>query len=319
MNMVNDAEYALDVIICTHNPRADFLERVLASLEKQTVTQDQWRLIVVDNASSEQSAQQIVELLSASELTNATIRKEGQPGLVHARLAGIAESAADWLLFVDDDNCLNPDFIENGFKLIKAHAELGCFGGSIVPEFECDVDEGLESYLPSLALRKVEQPAICRDYDFDHAPYGAGMYVRREVAEAYRAKVMGNEQFTLLGRRANILSGAEDLDIAFTACDAGYAFGLFPDLKLIHLIPKSRINKEYLDRLCEGSGRSHVHLCYHRWPDKMGYGLLARRAVELCAAWFLPFLPERPRKIAYRRGQVAALRECLFGSKAPPK
>ena len=42
----------LSVIICTHNPRLDYLGRVLDALREQTLGKEQWELVVVDNAST---------------------------------------------------------------------------------------------------------------------------------------------------------------------------------------------------------------------------------------------------------------------------
>lgn len=40
--------------------------------------------------------------------------------------------------------------------------------------------------------------------------------------------------------------GGEDLDLAMTSYDLGLGTGLFPELKLIHLIPASRVSPKYL-------------------------------------------------------------------------
>jgi hypothetical protein len=41
----------LSVILCTHNPRPDYLSRVLASLRGQTLPAEQWEFLLIDNAS----------------------------------------------------------------------------------------------------------------------------------------------------------------------------------------------------------------------------------------------------------------------------
>ena len=41
------------VVICTHNPRQNYLERTLDSLRAQTLPSHKWELILVDNASRE--------------------------------------------------------------------------------------------------------------------------------------------------------------------------------------------------------------------------------------------------------------------------
>jgi hypothetical protein len=45
------AALAASVIICSHNPRADYLGRVLQALAEQTLSKTSWELLLVDNAS----------------------------------------------------------------------------------------------------------------------------------------------------------------------------------------------------------------------------------------------------------------------------
>jgi cellulose synthase/poly-beta-1,6-N-acetylglucosamine synthase-like glycosyltransferase len=42
---------AVSVVIPTHNPRMDYLARVLEALRAQTLPREQWEIIVVDNGS----------------------------------------------------------------------------------------------------------------------------------------------------------------------------------------------------------------------------------------------------------------------------
>ena len=42
---------SISAIICTHNPRPDYLRRVLDALKAQTLPKEQWELLLIDNAS----------------------------------------------------------------------------------------------------------------------------------------------------------------------------------------------------------------------------------------------------------------------------
>jgi hypothetical protein len=44
--------------------------------------------------------------------------------------------------------------------------------------------------------------------------------------------------------------GGEDFDIAMTSYDMGLGTGIFPQLRLCHLIPRHRLEPEYLYRIC---------------------------------------------------------------------
>ncbi|MFM8887476.1 MAG: glycosyltransferase, partial [Chthoniobacterales bacterium] len=49
----NATELALSVVIPTHNPRMDYLRRVLQALEQQTLAKRLWELVIIDNGSRE--------------------------------------------------------------------------------------------------------------------------------------------------------------------------------------------------------------------------------------------------------------------------
>src|SRR5215216_3255811 len=98
----------LSVIICTHNPRREYLERALAGLAAQTLPRDQWELVLVDNASNPP----LEPWFDVSREPKPRLIQETQLGLTHARLRGVRESSGEIIVFVDDDNVLAPDYLE---------------------------------------------------------------------------------------------------------------------------------------------------------------------------------------------------------------
>src|ERR1700685_2968773 len=103
----------ISVIICTHNPRTDYLRRVLEALDKQTFPKEDWELLLIDNASKERLA----DVWNLSWHPIARHVRENELGLTAARLRGIAEARADILIFVDDDNVLRSDFLANTLEI----------------------------------------------------------------------------------------------------------------------------------------------------------------------------------------------------------
>ncbi|HTB63408.1 MAG TPA: glycosyltransferase family A protein, partial [Opitutales bacterium] len=90
----------ISVLVCTHNPRADFMQRTLAALRAQTLLPYQWELIVIDNASQWPVAREF----DFSWHPHARVVVESTLGLTPARLRAIREATAELLVFVDDDN-----------------------------------------------------------------------------------------------------------------------------------------------------------------------------------------------------------------------
>src|ERR1700722_2249773 len=100
--------FAVSVIICSHNPRENYLRRVLDALRAQTLPAQEWELLLVDNASTEPLAGRF----DLSWHPNARHVREEKTGLTPARLRGIAEANGELLVFVDDDNVLRSDYLQ---------------------------------------------------------------------------------------------------------------------------------------------------------------------------------------------------------------
>ena len=243
----------LSVIICTHNPRTDYLRRVLEALRAQTLSHSAWELLMIDNASDKLLAPHF----DLSWHPQARHIREERLGLTPARLRGIEESRGELLVFVDDDNVLYPDYLEVALSLGRKWPILGAWGGQTIPEFEQTPPDWTKAYWGLLAIRQFEADRWSNlPYLYETAPCGAGLCVRKTVAQKYWNEIQPQPFRLELGRKGNLLTGGEDWDLAFTSCDIGLGTGIFTDLKLTHLMPIFRFQEEYLLRLIEASSYS---------------------------------------------------------------
>ncbi|MBP7155160.1 MAG: glycosyltransferase, partial [Flavobacteriales bacterium] len=184
-------------------------------------------------------------------------------GLTMARLRGIQEAKAELILFVDDDNELAPDYLNNLVQIAAKHSMLGVIGaGRIIPEFEESPDPRLLPYTPMLALREVAESYWSNDPKDGTLPWGAGMAVRREVADRYHAMILADPDKQRLDRAGNTLNSCGDDEFSWVACEMGFGKGIFTELSLVHLIGRSRVQKEYLLRLAEGHAFSRSLLAH---------------------------------------------------------
>ena len=253
----------LSVIICTHNPKKDYLDRVLEALRNQTLPKEYWSLLIVDNASDTPVASR----WDISWHPAAEHLYEPRLGLTNARLNGIAAAQNPWLVFVDDDNVLATDYLENARDIAENMPFLGAFSGKTTGEFEIPPPKWLLGDLGIIAVRDLDKDVFSNMYIWDTVPVGAGMVVRRTVAEKYMTQSRTNLLKQMLDRSGKSLSSGGDTDIILTTLDMGYAIGRFTRLDLIHLIPQSRLGKEYILKLCEGNGYSEQILSL-LWKDK---------------------------------------------------
>lgn len=239
----------ISVILCTHNPRPAYLRRCLDALRDQSLSADQWELIVVDN----RSLPPVSSLLEMPSSHGVRVVHEDTLGLTPARLRGIRESRGDLLVFVDDDNVLDSNFLEAALSVATDAPHLGAWSGQCRAEFEASPPEWTRGYWGSLVVREFSRdtwsnlPRLA-----ESMPCGAGLCVRRAVALRYLHLHDSGERPFQFDRTGTSLVSGGDNDLAACACDIGLGLGLVARLALTHLIPAERLEQDYLERLIEG-------------------------------------------------------------------
>lgn len=238
----------ISLILCSHNPNFDYLEKTIVSLKAQTLSTDKWEFILVDNASKEFISNKV----QLNWHSNSRHIREEKLGLTQARLCGIQAAVGEILVFVDDDNILETDYLQVVEQIGRDYPFIGAWGGCIQPQFEETPPEWIKPYLSMLAIRQFDKDKWSNlPTPYETAPCGAGMCIRKVVAEKYIEYINQDPLRLRLGRTGQNLTSCEDSDIALTSCDIGLGTGQFTVLKMSHIIPKSRYQEEYLIKLQE--------------------------------------------------------------------
>lgn len=291
----------LSVVVCTHNPRLEILERTLDHLRRQDFGDRDWELLLIDNA----SATPLDAANTVQWHPHGRLIRENRVGHTWARYRGFQESAGEWIIFVDDDNLLAPDYLSKCVQRIEEFPQLGVFGScTIVPEFETEPAPRVKPFLPFLAIRDGTKPAWSNQYDFAAFPCGAGMAIRRSVGVHYYDTIKDTAAMNL-GRKGTGMNAGDDTALVLAALAQGFGTGVFPDQRLTHVIPKGRLEWNYLKRLVTGISRSLTLL-------KFDMGMQPRTvfaAVKMLASGLL-MLARNPRQLAFHwclwKGQLQA-------------
>lgn len=277
----------ISVIICTHNPRPDYLARTLESLTKQTLPREKWDLVLLDNASKDrlEKSWDLSWHPSGRHVRDETI------GLTPARVRAIQETRGELLVFVDDDNVLAKDFLEQALKVAERYPYLGVFGaGAIQPEFAAAPAPEVVELIGLLALRTVPQARWSNHYeDWPTIPWGAGLCVTRRVANAYVDLFRQLANTSTIDRNGGSLyCGGDDLfSLVSVRLDKG--FGIFPNLSLTHLIPGERVTRDYFVRLVRDKSTSSAVIRYNMFgthPDPVSMVAIVRMLAGLRKGWF---------------------------------
>lgn len=297
----------ISVITCTLNPRMDYIVRVLEGLKRQTLSKDGWEYIIVDNGSVEPLRARI----DLSWHPQARVVEEPEPGLTPARLRGIAEARGDILVFVDDDCVLREDYLVNADKLMREYPHVGAWGAYLEGEFEVPVPAWLKEFAWTLcAMQYFKVKRLPVQYAMSHnpslcTPAGAGMVIRKMVADHYVGEISEDEFRRLLDRKGKSLTGSGDLDMAYTAIDMGMAVGTATSLHLTHLIPAGRMEVAYLRRILYSGNYSTARLLVHRgWRDSVPIAGKNRvkEAIKNTLKRFRPLSPRDELWKAYSKG-----------------
>ncbi len=243
----------ISAIICTHNPRENYLRRVLDALRVQTLPPAQWELLLIDNASQ----MLLSERFDISWHPQARHIREDEIGLTPARLRGIREAKAEILVFVDDDTVLAPDYLEQALAVGTEWPFVGAWGGRSIPEYEQPLPEWVGSEVWRLTVADVNEDVWSNlREDWGNFPVGAGLCVRHQVALKYLERCQSNSASITLDRSGKGLGGYGDIDLVFCAMDLGLGKGKSARLSLTHLIPSGRLTLEYFTRHAESDAAS---------------------------------------------------------------
>ena len=242
----------VSVVICTHNG-ASGLKRSIDSLLNQEIPADlRWEIVVVDNASTDDSSKVADQILTNQRLVSYQIVTERRLGLIFARTKGIEVSSYEIVAFVDDDNRVQSDWVHQAYSILGSHPEVGVCGGLNEAVFEGKRPEWFGRFQNSFGTGPHARP----DPQF---VFGAGMILRKtawnqaiEVFDGYFPKC--------LGRQGNLLTLGEDNEICYAVRALGWEVRYDPRLRLLHDLSDQRLTPNYLEEVQKRYGQATVSL-----------------------------------------------------------
>ncbi len=111
----------VSVIIATHN-RAALLPVAVRSILSQTLRD--FELIIIDDASSDDTPRVIGELMKTDERIH-FIRSDENIGPDAARNLGILQAQGEYIAIMDDDDFSRPDRLQKEVEVLRANPEIG--------------------------------------------------------------------------------------------------------------------------------------------------------------------------------------------------
>jgi len=111
-------------VVCSTYSRADRLPRLFAALEAQTLGADRFEVVIVDDASVDNTRAVLEELAARSPLRVRVVALDQNRGRAGGRNAGWRAAAAPVVAFTDDDCAPAPDWLQRGYDALAAGARI---------------------------------------------------------------------------------------------------------------------------------------------------------------------------------------------------
>lgn len=229
----------LSIIIISYNTKQitfDCLQSIYKSLKK---TKIDYEVIVIDNASTDESVQSI------DQLNNNKIRlivNKINLGFAKANNQAVKEARGEYLLFLNSDIIVQDDAIEKLFNFYQRQENImHFFGGKLfnkdkTPQPSCGPFYSLPVVFCALFLRG--------DY------WGLTRYspnVIKEVNWISGACILTKKEYfnQINGFDENIFMYMDEIDLLYRAKKQGLKVGFYPNAQFIHLGSASSNEKAY--------------------------------------------------------------------------
>lgn len=116
--------------LCTYN-RSALLERVLDACFEQSVPDDAYEVVLVDDGSTDDTSN-VIERVRPRAACRFVVVRQFNGGLANARNAGIARASGERIIFTDDDVLVLPNFVEQHLRSGDAYPGRIVRGGAII-------------------------------------------------------------------------------------------------------------------------------------------------------------------------------------------
>jgi glycosyltransferase involved in cell wall biosynthesis len=255
----------VSVVVPCYNS-ASRLPDTLTHLARQRVRRVPWEVIVIDNASTDDTAEVARAVWDATG-SAVPFRVVAQPvkGLSAARMMGFRQARYDYVLFCDDDAWLCEDYVARAHEIMERDPRIGVLGGRGTARFEVPPPDWFERYQVYYAVG----PQASASGDVSRTKgyvYGAGFVIRKEGWESLQRLGF---RFIQSGRRGKALTAGEDVELCFALRLLGYTVWYDETLRFEHYMPGGRLDWRYFLRLVAGAhqttpiNRAYEHALGH--------------------------------------------------------
>jgi glycosyltransferase involved in cell wall biosynthesis len=206
----------VSVVIPTKN-RSELLAVAVERIESQTVSREQYEVIVIDNDSSDETRTVLEQ--KAKTYRNFRFGVQEKPGAAATRNAGLRLANEDLILFIDDDIQAEPSLVEAHLDSHRKNPNASVIGALSMPW-----GDTTEPFLRYLRDRRILNPYTPSKGPIDFSYYHTGNV---STPTQMLLNVGGfDENFKIYGM--------EDIELGYRLEKAGCRMVFAPDARGVH-------------------------------------------------------------------------------------
>ncbi len=225
----------LTVLVATRNGAAT-LPRVLTAYTRLRPPEGGWRLVVIDNGSTDGSDRLVRSFAGVLPLVPLSAPR---PGKNRALNAGLRALEGDLAVFSDDDAVPDPDWLVALRRAADAHPEAAVFGGRILPLWSGEPARWVREWVPAGPVFGVTDPAWPDGPCEPTRVWGANMAIRAGLfARGHRF----DERIGPDGSARYAMGGETELTLRLAIAERATCWHC-PGARVHHLIAVQRITR----------------------------------------------------------------------------
>jgi len=238
----------ISIVICTYN-RAQYLPDALDSLHHQTIDKQLYEIIVVNNNSTDNTAEVCEAYIKKYRDLSITYLLETKQGASFSSFRGAAIAKGELLCFMDDDAIAYPDYVEKIIRFFDQTPDAGGLGGRIIPRYIPAEPKWMSHFVSSL-VGNFDYSKEVVVFSENKYPLESNMIIRKKDFEA-----VGGFNINLPGVQGTLRIGGEGKEFFFKLKALGRIIYYNPQVIVEHVVETQKLTPEYMYRVASGIGR----------------------------------------------------------------
>ncbi len=248
------------------------LAETVDSFLRQSYDRDRFEIVIVDNASTDDTPEVIANLVVRSSQVIAV--SEARKGAHFARNTGARGASGEILYFTDDDMLADESLLEKLVGAFSLGANVGSATGRIIPDWQTEPPGWILMHCRNELLSLNDLGSATIVSDADPGVFSCHQAVTREAF--FRAGGFNPDT------NAGDFVGDNETGLNIKIRELGYSFAYVGESVIRHVIPEGRMSQRYINSRFADQGFCDSYTVYRRdKPGKAGLFLAMVRNVAM--------------------------------------